>query len=170
MHRCARGTKLLRGARQNRERDMRIVMTSLAVLMLVACSKPAETTNDANVADANVAMDANMAMDANVAAPAEFQINETTWEFTRKGEATTESVDAGGNYVAWSGDKHIDHGTAVMKDGKACFTSAMDKEGEVCWTTSPVEIGQSMETLSDKGETLTVKRVAYAEPPAAVKP
>ena len=46
-----------------------------------------------------------------------------------------ESVDADGKYITVSGKEHIDHGTAVMKDGKACFTSAMDKQGEVCWTT-----------------------------------
>ena len=48
-----------------------------------------------------------------------------------------------------------------MKGDKACFDSAMDKEGEVCWTTKAVEIGQSMDTVSDKGEKLTVTRVAY---------
>jgi hypothetical protein len=149
---------------------MRTVMTSLAVLALVACNKPADTAADANAVDTNMAMDENASMDANMAAPADFQINETTWEFTREGKATTETVDASGNYVAWSGDEHLDHGTAVMKDGKACFTSAMDKEGEVCWTTSPVEIGQSMETTSDKGEKLMVKRVAFMAVPDAVKP
>src|SRR6187397_2061989 len=138
---------------------MRIVMTSLAVLALVACNKPAEPANDMNSADANMAMESNMAMDANMATPAGFQINETSWEFTREGKATTESIDATGSYVAWSGAEHLDHGTAVMKDGKACFTSAMDKEGEVCWTTAPTEVGQSMETTSDKGEKLTVTRV-----------
>ena len=149
---------------------MRIVMTSLAVLALVACSRPTETNNDVNAADMNMSMDANMSMGANVATPAAFQINETSWEFTRNGKATTESIDAAGNYVAWSGDEHIDHGKVVMKADKACFTSAMDKEGEVCWTTAPVEVGQSMETLSDKGETLTVKRVAFVEAPEAVRP
>jgi hypothetical protein len=148
---------------------MRTVMTSLAVLALVACSKPAETTNDMNAAESNVAMEAN-ATDANMAVPAAFQINETSWEFTRKGKATTESVDSSGNYVAWSGAEHIDHGTAVMKDDKACFTSAMDKEGEVCWTTSPTEIGQSFETTSDKGEKLTVTRIVFMPVPEAVKP
>ena len=148
---------------------MRIVMTSLAVLALMACNKPADTTTE-NVAEENMAMDSN-AMDANaMATPAGFQINETTWEFTREGKATTESIDASGNYVAWSGAEHVDHGTAVMKDGKACFTSAMDKEGEVCWTTQPTEIGQSMETTSDKGEKLTVKRVAFMAVPDNVKP
>ena len=148
---------------------MRIVMTSLAVLALMACNKPADTTTE-NVAEENMAMDSN-AMDANaMATPAGFQINETTWEFTREGKATTESIDASGNYVAWSGAEHVDHGTAVMKDGKACFTSAMDKEGEVCWTTQPTEIGQSMETASDKGEKLTVKRVAFMAVPDNVKP
>ena len=148
---------------------MRIVMTSLAVLALMACNKPAETTTE-NVAEENMAMDAN-AMDANaMAMPAGFQINETTWEFTRDGKNITESVDASGNFVAWSGAEHVDHGTSVMKDGKACFTSAMDKEGEVCWTTQPTEIGQSMDTTSDKGEKLTVKRVAFMAVPDNVKP
>ena len=45
---------------------MRIVMTSLAVLALMACNKPAETTTE-NVAEENMAMDAN-AMDANAMA------------------------------------------------------------------------------------------------------
>jgi len=148
---------------------MRIVLTSLAVLALVACNKTADTTVE-NVAEENMAMDAN-AMDANsMAMPAAFQINETTWEFTDDGKAMTESIDASGNFVAWSGDEHIDHGTAVMKDGKACFTSAMDKEGEVCWTAQPTEIGQSMDTTSDKGKKLTVKRVAYMPVPDKVKP
>jgi len=48
-----------------------------------------------------------------------------------------------------------------MKGDKACFTSAMTKEGERCWTTKPVEIGQSLDTVSDKGDKLTVTRVAY---------
>jgi hypothetical protein len=147
---------------------MRIVMTSLAVLALVACNKPADTTE--NVAEENMAMDAN-AMDANaVATPAAFQLNETTWEFTDDGKAMTESIDSSGNYVTWSGAEHIDHGTSVMKDDKACFTSAMDKEGEVCWTAQAVEIGQSMDTTSDKGKKLTVKRVAYVAVPDNVKP
>ena len=149
---------------------MRIVMTSLAVLALVACNKPAETTNDVNAADANMAMDANAAADANMATPAGFQINDTSWEFTRDGKAHKETIDASGNYVVWSDDKHVDHGTAVMKDGKACFTSAMDKEGEVCWTTSPTEVGQSFDTTSDKGEKLTVTRIAFVAVPEAVKP
>ena len=150
---------------------MRIVMTSLAVLALVACGRPAETANDANAAmDANMSMDADATADANMVVPAGFQINETSWEFTREGKATTESIDATGSYVAWSGAEHIDHGTAVMKDGKACFTSAMDKEGEVCWTTAPTEVGQSMETTSDKGEKLTVTRVAWIAVPDNVKP
>ncbi|RIX29394.1 hypothetical protein D3M59_08905 [Sphingomonas edaphi] len=142
-------------------------MTSLAVLALIACSKPADTTNEI-IAEENMAMDENV-MDANLATPAAFQLNETTWEFTQDGKPMMETVDASGNYIAWSGTEHVDHGTSVMKDGKACFTSAMDKEGETCWTTSPVEIGQSMETTSDKGEKLTVKRVAYMAAPDAVK-
>lgn len=149
---------------------MRIVMTSLAVLALVACERPAETTNEMNAADANMTMDANAMADANMATPAGFQINETSWEFTREGKTQMETVDANGNYVAWSGTEHLDHGTAVVKGDKVCFTSAMDQEGEICWTTSEVEIGQSFETISDKGEKLTVKRIAYTAVPDNVKP
>ena len=97
------------------------------------------------------------------ATPAAFQLNETTWTFTdKKGVKVQESIDAKGNFIAQSAEgKHLDHGTAVMKNGKACFTSAMTKEGEICWTTKTVAIGQSMATTSDKGENLTVARTAY---------
>lgn len=97
------------------------------------------------------------------AKPALFQLNETTWTFTDKnGTRVQESIDARGNYIANAFDgKHLDHGASLMKGEKACFTSAMTKDGELCWTTKPIEVGQSMETVSDKGEKLTVSRVAY---------
>ena len=100
---------------------------------------------------------------AAVAAP-KFQLNQTTWTMSDKnGMKVVESIDAKGAYIsqAAADGKHLDHGTAVMKNGKACFTSAMDKKGEVCWTTQPVKVGHSMKTVSDKGEKLTVTRVAY---------
>ena len=117
---------------------------------------------DANLTDANMAMD-NMA-DANMAAPAALTtLNETTWEYIdpKTKKPVQESVDAAGKYITVSGKEHIDHGTAAMKDGKACFTSAMNKDGEVCWTDPMVAVGQSGQTTSDKGEKLTVKRTAY---------
>src|SRR4249919_433991 len=112
---------------------MRLTICLTAALALCACSKPAtETANtDTNVAmDNSAATDMNAAADANAATPAAFQLNETTWTFTdKKGMKVKESIDATGNYIANSDDgkKHIDHGTSVMKDDKACFTSAMDK-------------------------------------------
>jgi hypothetical protein len=103
---------------------------------------------------------------AKAAKPAAFQLNETTWTYTDPDAKAKvrESIDADGNYIenAVSG-KHVDHGTAVMKDDKACFTSAMTKEGELCWTTRPVKIGHSFVTTSDKGKKLKVTRVAYAK-------
>lgn len=92
-----------------------------------------------------------------------FQLKQTTWTFTDpKGNKVKESIDAKGNYISNTvAGKHLDHGTAVLKGGKACFTSLMDKEGEVCWTTKPVKVGQSMKTVSDKGDKLTVTRVKY---------
>jgi hypothetical protein len=117
---------------------------------------------DANLTDANLAAD-NMA-DANMAAPAALTtLNETTWEYIdpKTKKPVQESVDAAGKYITVSGKEHIDHGTATMKDGKACFTSAMNKDGEVCWTDPMIAVGQSAQTTSDKGEKLTVKRTAY---------
>ena len=95
---------------------------------------------------------------------ATFQLNSTSWEFTDENGAMQESIGPKGDYVVQSGAKHIDHGKAVMKGGKACFTSAMTKDGEECWTTKPVAIGASFDTTSDKGKTLSVKRVKYTPP------
>lgn len=93
-----------------------------------------------------------------------FSLNHTSWTFVDpdKKVKARESIDASGNYIenAVSG-KHIDHGTMVMKAGKACFTSAMNHDGEECWTVRPVKIGHSMKTTSDKGQRLTVTRIAY---------
>ena len=99
---------------------------------------------------------------AKTAAKPAFQLNETTWTFVDHGKKVRESIDADGNYIENTiGGKHVDHGTAVLKDKKACFTSAMTKDGEECWTTSPVKIGHSMVTTNGKGRKLKVTRVAY---------
>ena len=128
-----------------------LLVTAAACLALAGCNRDEAAKPDANTAAANEAT------------PAAFDIKKTSWEFvdneTKK--PVFESIDANGNYIANSGEEHLDHGTAVMKDGKACFTSAMTDEGEVCWTNPNVEVGQSGETTSDKGEKLTVKRVEY---------
>jgi hypothetical protein len=93
---------------------------------------------------------------------ATFQLMKTTWTYADHGKKARESIDADGNYIEQTvGGKHLDHGTAVMKDGKACFTSAMTKDGEMCWTTHPVAVGHSMNTVNDKGHKLTVHRAAY---------
>lgn len=146
---------------------MRIVLIAMTALALIGCKKAevaanADATNN-EVAVANDAMAGNaMANDA-MATPAAFDIKGTSWEYTdpKTKKPIQESIDADGKYIAGSGKEHIDHGTAVMKDGKACFTSAMTKDGEVCWTDPKVEVGASGETTSDKGEKLAIKRVAY---------
>jgi len=140
---------------------MRLLTLSIAVIALAACQKTETTTTTTNEATtvANV-VEANMA-NASAPAPALTTINETSWEFNQKGKDLQESVDATGKYITVSGKEHIDHGTAVMKDGKGCFTSAMTKEGEVCWTDPLIAEGGSGVTVSDKGENLPIKRVAY---------
>jgi hypothetical protein len=131
-----------------------IILTATACLALAGCNRA-----DAPAAD-NAAEAAN---EAATPAPTEaaMSLNETTWTFTRDGKEITESIDASGNYIANAGTAHHDHGTVVMKDGKACFTSAMDKEPPTCWTVADTAVGQSMETTSDTGEKLTVTRVEY---------
>ncbi|HET9459167.1 MAG TPA: hypothetical protein VFO51_04220 [Sphingomicrobium sp.] len=136
---------------------MRVIIGLSAALALAGCDQAKETTPAAN----NEAEVTNT--DATAVPAALTTLNETTWEYIDpdSGKPIRESIDANGNYISVSGSEHIDHGTAVMKDGKACFTSAMNKEGEVCWTDPMLAVGQSGETTSDKGEKLTVKRVTY---------
>ena len=134
---------------------MRKIMLIAAVAALSACNKN-EATAPAN--DANVA-----AIEAPAVTPAAMSLNETTWTFTDKdGKKIEESIDASGNFISTVGAAHDDHGTVVMKDAKACFTSAMNKDGEMCWTVADTAIGATTETVSDKGEKLMVTRVAYA--------
>lgn len=135
---------------------MRKMMLVAAVAALAGCSQEAAAPAD----DANVAMEVNVA-DANAAGTALASLNETSWEYTEDGKPMQTSVDASGNYITNSGTEHIDHGTAVMKDGKVCFTSAMNQEGETCWTDPMLAEGASAESTNDKGEKLVVKRVAY---------
>jgi hypothetical protein len=134
-----------------------------AVAALAACTQE-RAADPAIENDLNAANVANESVDANMAAPVALaSINETTWEYTdpKTKKPMQESVDATGKYITVSGKEHIDHGTAVMKGGKACFTSAMDKEGEVCWSDPMINPGQSGETTSDKGEKLPIKRTDY---------
>ncbi|MDQ3159759.1 MAG: hypothetical protein M3Q51_01905 [Pseudomonadota bacterium] len=133
---------------------MHKVIFVAAIAALAACDNQAAPT--ANDADATTTNDV-----AATPVPAASPINETTWEFTEGGKPMQESIDANGNYIVTSGSTHIDHGTVVMRDGKACFTSAMTNEGEECWTDPKLGIGASGETVSDKGEKLALKRVTY---------
>ena len=143
---------------------MRKILLLAAVAALAGCQKekPAAPADEANMA---MPADENMgnAADAAMAGEKLASINETSWEFTdaKTKKPMQESIDAAGKYIAVSGKEHMDHGTAVMKDGKACFTSAMTKDGEVCWTDPMLAVGASGETVSDKGEKLVIKHVAY---------
>ena len=93
-----------------------------------------------------------------------FQLKETTWTFTDNKQKVEESIDVDGNYITQTvAGKHLDHGTAVMKGNKACFTSKMTKEAEMCWTTTPVAVGRSFVSTNDKGRKLKVTRVAYTK-------
>ena len=142
---------------------MRIVLITMTALALVACKKAEVAANaDAanNVAVANDAMATNATANATTA-DAAATMNNSTFEYVRNSRAIQLSIDGSGKYISTAGKDHIDHGTAAMKDGKSCFTSAMTKAGEICWTDPKLAVGASGEIVSDKGEKLTVKRVAY---------
>ena len=141
---------------------MRIVLITMTALALVACKKAEVAANGdaANVAVANDAMAGNAAANATTA-DAAATINNSTFEYVRNSRAIQLSIDGTGNYISSAGKDHMDHGTAAMKDGKLCFTSAMTKDGEICWTDPKLAVGASGETVSSKGEKLIVKRVAY---------
>lgn len=122
--------------------------------MLAACGDRQAAAPEAN--------EANVAAAGTDAAAQAMSLHETTWTFTRDGKQIQESIDASGNYIANAGDEHVDHGTYALVDGKQCFTSAMTDEGQVCWTApATIEVGESVEITSDKGEKLTVTRQEY---------
>lgn len=131
---------------------MRKMMMIAAVATLFACSQEKA---------AAPAEDVNVAVETPAVTPAAMSLTETTWTFTQDGKNIEESIDASGNYIADAGAEHVDHGTMAMVDGKACFTSAMNKDGPECWTVADTAVGATMETTSDKGEKLMVTRVAY---------
>ena len=89
-------------------------------------------------------------------------LSKTSWTFLDDGTQIRESIDDRGNYVVTSADgKHIDHGALVLKNGRVCHTSAMNKDGEVCWTVPHARIGQTVTATSANGHKLEVTRVAY---------
>jgi hypothetical protein len=101
-----------------------------------------------------------------LASQPKFQIKGTTWAYVDHGKTVRKSIDRLGNYVENTvRGEHIDHGTAVMKGSKMCFTSAMTDEGETCWTSTPTRVGGSMVSVSDKGEKLELTRTKYVELP-----
>jgi hypothetical protein len=89
------------------------------------------------------------------------QVNHTTWAYVYKGKKTHLTIDADGNYIENTvSGKHIDHGTAAIKDGKLCFDSKMGQP-EQCWTMKSIGVGHSFVSTSDKGQKLRVTRVNY---------
>ncbi len=123
------------------------------VAMLAACGgqEAAAPADDANV----------FVAETETATPAEVSLAETTWTYTQDGKPMTTSIDGAENYETNSGTEHVDHGKVAMVDGRICFTSAMNQDGPECWTVAQTEVGQSMESTSDKGNSLTVTRVEY---------
>lgn len=130
--------------------------------LLASCAALAscgETATDNAAPTENIVVD-----EAAVEEAAANSVMGTSWSFTEDGTAYVETIDADGNYISETADgKHADHGTAVMKDGKACFTSAMSDEGERCFTVPDHAVGDTITVVEDNGEELEVTRTEYVE-------
>jgi hypothetical protein len=70
------------------------------------------------------------------------------------------SIDRSGHYIETTATgKVVGRGTARMKGAKDCFTPVKSKDGEHCWTSQSLKVGQSLVSISDKGERLKVTRI-----------
>ena len=131
---------------------MRLMICLTAALALCACSKQPKRRHAAdNAAEVTKPLRPRRRLPSDQRDDLDF--TDKTQEASRNRStptAITSAVPA----------EHIDHGTAVMKDGKACFTSAMTRTARSAGR--PRSRSASRETTSDKGEKLTVTRVAYA--------
>ena len=135
---------------------MRKLILLASCAALASCADSA--TNEAAPVD-NVVVD-----DVVVEEAAANDVMGTSWSFTEDGTSLVETIDADGNYIAETADgEHADHGTAVMKDGKACFTSAMTDEGERCFTVPDHAVGDTITVVEDNGDELEVTRTEYTE-------
>ena len=98
--------------------------------------------------------------DAKSISHAKRQLSGTTWAYVEDGERLRMSIDHSGHYTeTTTNGKVVGRGTATMKGAKDCFTPVKSTDGEHCWTSEPLEVGQSMISISDKGERLKVTRV-----------
>lgn len=141
---------------------MRKFMLLAAVAALSACSQEPAEEPVANEAIAETDASATDAAAAPEVVSASQSLHRTSWTFTMDGKQIFESIDENGNYIADTVDgEHYDHGSYALKDGKACFTSAMNEDGEICWTGGEARVGETATVTNEKGEALEVTRAEY---------
>ena len=98
--------------------------------------------------------------DAKTINHAKRQLSGTTWAYVEDGKKLRMAIDRSGHYTETTArGKVVGRGTARMKGAKDCFTPVKSKDGEHCWTREALKVGQSMISISDKGERLKVTRV-----------
>lgn len=135
---------------------MKKLILLAGVAALAACGDTAEAPAE-DVTTADAVVDEAPVMAAN-------DVMGTSWSWTDETGSYVETIDADGNYITDTADgEHADHGTAVMKDGKACFTSAMTDAGERCWTVPDHAVGDTVTVVGDDGTELEVTRTEYTE-------
>lgn len=97
---------------------------------------------------------------AKIISQAKRQLSGTTWAYVEDGKRLRMAIDHRGHYTETTvNGRVVGRGTARMKGMKDCFTPVKSKDGEHCWTSEPLKVGQSMISISDKGERLRVARV-----------
>jgi hypothetical protein len=136
---------------------MRLTICLTAALALCACSKQAEAppSADNNAAEANAAAATPAAamVTANGSTPG-------TYEVTHKDGTKGQTVlAADGSYTDTDSKGKATKGTWNVTDGKTCFDPDGD-EGPTCYTETAVGADGTFTATSDKGDTVTVKKVS----------
>jgi len=132
-----------------------LLLVAAAAAALVGCQKPADQSNQAasNAAATPAPAPAPAAMvTANGSTPGTYEVT------TKDGKKGHTVLNADGTYVDTDPGGKETKGTWNVTGGKTCFDPE-GAEGPACYAETAVGADGSFTATSDKGETVTVKKV-----------
>ena len=132
-----------------------LLLVAAAAAALVGCQKPAAQSNQAasNAAATPAPAPAPAAMvTANGSTPGTYEVT------TKDGKKGHTVLNADGTYVDTDPGGKETKGTWNVTGGKTCFDPE-GAEGPACYAETAVGADGSFTATSDKGETVTVKKV-----------
>ncbi|HEU0311160.1 MAG TPA: hypothetical protein VFR36_08090 [Sphingomicrobium sp.] len=134
-----------------------VLLAAVAVVALVGCQQPAESSDEAAAANdvTAVAPEATPTamVTANGTTPGTFEVTAkdgTKSQTVLREDGTYSDMDASGAEVA--------KGTWTVTDGKTCFDPDGD-EGATCYAETAVGADGSFTATPDEGDPVTVKKV-----------